>query len=67
MQPEGVEPGSALSCWKRLGRGGKAFCLEIPAYLKPCEGKQLLFLVAVIMVVVFEQILNLLLPGILLF
>ena len=38
----------------RVGSGGKGICLEIPSYLRPSEGKQLLFFISVPTDVVFE-------------
>lgn len=40
----------------RLGSGGKGISLEIPAYLRPSEGGQILFLISVPMVAAFEYI-----------
>jgi len=41
----------------RVGSGGEGFLLEIPAYLKPSEGKQLLSFISVPMTAAFVQIL----------
>ena len=38
----------------RVGSGGKDICPEIPAYLRPSEGKQILSFVSVPMAVAFE-------------
>lgn len=42
----------------RVGSGGKGILLEIPAYLRLSEGKQLLSFVSVLMVIAFENILT---------
>ena len=42
----------------RVGSGGKGILLEIPAYLRLSEGKQLLSFVSVPVVVASEQILT---------
>ena len=38
----------------RVGSGGKGILLEIPAYLRPSEGEQLLSFISVPMAVAFE-------------
>ena len=40
----------------RVGSGDKATLLEIPAYLRPSEGKQLLSFISVPAVVAFGQV-----------
>lgn len=56
---EWVKPGSTPSLTLFKGYGGdECISLENPAYLRPSEGKQLLFLISVPMAVVFEQILT---------
>ena len=53
-----MEPGSTPShTHLRVGSGGEGTLLEIPAYLRPSEGKQLLSFISVPTAVVFEQIL----------
>jgi len=42
----------------RVGSGGEGISLEILAYLRPSEGKQLLSFVSVLMVIAFENILT---------
>jgi len=42
----------------RVGSGGEGTLLEIPAYLRPSEGKQLLSFLSVLTAVVFEQTLS---------
>ena len=39
----------------RVGSGGKGIFLEIPAYLRPSEGKRILCFVAVLTALAFEQ------------
>lgn len=40
----------------RVGSGGKGILLEIPAHLRPSEGKKILSFVFVPMAVAFEQV-----------
>ena len=42
----------------RVGSRGRGVLLEIPGYLRPLEGKQLLSFVSVLVAVVFEHILT---------
>ena len=47
----------------RVGSRGIGVLLEIPVYLRPSEGKQILSFVSVLGAVVFEQILTYCRPG----
>ena len=42
----------------RVGSGGKGILLEIPTYLRPSEGKQLISFISMPTAVAFEQILT---------
>ena len=70
-QPRGAQGSATHLCdWKggsqdpplprpllRVGSGGEGILLEIPVYLRPSAGKQLLSFISVSMAVAFEQVL----------